>query len=256
MSSTNITNKWTAVVLSFVVPGAGHLWLGNGFCVAWFSLTAIMLVVLQNIFPISTLCPGMVKFFSFLCLGLLSAIHAENCFESQEGKYIHPGIRSKVICRASDSNKVYARIEMEVPMLKDRLWEIISHLEQFLCVDPFHSRIVIKGATAPGTDIVLEHQVLGFRFLRFGRILSWMEGRGYAFSDLSAQGKQSGFPHVFFIDIASSPEKEAIPQSKLSITVKGKWTVQWIPHVLRHWWLNMVCREHALLLMKGLSFEQ
>lgn len=253
----NTTNKWTAFALSFVVPGAGHLWLGNWLCIVWFCLAAFLMVTLQNILLVPSALSITVNLFSFLCLGLLSAKHIENYYDSKQRALLHTEIHSEIICRELDTNKIYARIEIAIPISKNKLWEIISNLENFLCIDPFHSRIVIMGTRiCQGTDIALEHQVLGFRFLRFGRILSWREGQGYAFSDLSAKGPRIGFPHVFFIEISPLCEKEKFNYSQLSITVKGKWTVRWVPRVLRHWWLNKICQEHALLLMKGLSYER
>jgi hypothetical protein len=40
--------------------------------------------------------------------------------------------------------------------------------------------------------------------------------------------------------------------SRLSISVRGKWTSRIVPVALGRWWIWLVCREHARLLQKGL----
>jgi hypothetical protein len=94
----------------------------------------------------------------------------------------------------------------------------------------------------------LEHAAFGFTSIRFGRLLRWDEGRGYAFSDLSARGPGRGFPHVFFVTV--EPGEGA--RTWLRVRVRGRWTARWLPAVLRQWWLRYVCAEHARLLRAAL----
>lgn len=73
-------------------------------------------------------------------------------------------------------------------------------------------------------------------------------------SDLSARGCRRGFPHVFMIDVAPLNLPSNLPgeQSRLTITICGKWTSAWLPLSIGRWWLWAVCREHGRLLRKAL----
>jgi hypothetical protein len=128
-----------------------------------------------------------------------------------------------------------------------------------LTIDPFHDQVTLMRAEPRvGVDLVLHHNVFGLRFLRFGRILSWREGKSYAFSDLSRHdrpregrrhcGPWQGFPHVFFVEIVP----QGADRCQLVITVRGKWTSRLMPVVVAPLWLRWVCIEHARLLMKAL----
>ncbi len=246
------------MALSMVVPGSGYLWMGSGLALIWFGAAAVLTIILQKIFLQVSFLSVTVNFLAFAGLGFLCARQTEQDIERQQRKYIDPAMSSQIFCLQSGANKIHAQIEIDIPKSAEELWKIISDPEKFLCIDPLHSRVVVMGTCPlPRTDILLEHQILGFRFLRFGKILSWRLGKGYSFSDLSAKGPRFGFPHVFFIEISDLPEEKKTNRrrSKLSIVVKGQWTARWIPRALRHWWLNKICHEHALLLMKGLSDE-
>jgi hypothetical protein len=130
-------------------------------------------------------------------------------------------------------------------------WRRVSDLPAFLTIDPFHERVVLmRDAPAAGVDLVLWHNAFGRRFARFGRILSWREGCGYTFSDLSPRGPRHGFPHVFAVAVDPLPGRAE--QSRLTIAVRGKWTSPLVPAAIGRWWIWLVCREHARLLRKGL----
>jgi hypothetical protein len=132
------------------------------------------------------------------------------------------------------------------------MWTQIADLDTFLTIDPFHHKVTLmRPAAAVGVDLVLSHNAFGRRFLRFGRILRWHEGREYAFSDLSSKGVRHGFPHVFFVRIEPPPAH--VPDGcRLAITVRGKWTSRTIPKWLGLCWLRYVCSEHARLLRKAM----
>ena len=158
----------------------------------------------------------------------------------------------KVTCSLKGP-KVKLRFSIEVPLTRQRLWDRIADLRTFLCVDPYHSRVIpMRDELKPGVDLVLEHRVLALRFLRFGRLLTWHERVGYSFSDLSARGFGRGFPHIFTVRIEPSGEG-ALDSSRcrLVVEVKGKWTATWFPHWLRKAWLVFTCRIHARLLVKS-----
>lgn len=102
--------------------------------------------------------------------------------------------------------------------------------------------------------MLLEHRAFGLAFRRYGRLLRWIEGREYAFSDLSGRGAKQGFPHVFFVSVApvsSAGER----RSRLTVEIKGKWTSRWISGSVAQWWLRYVCREHARLLAAAAERE-
>ncbi len=149
---------------------------------------------------------------------------------------------------------VKLRFDLEVPLGRNRLWERISDLETFLCIDPYHSKIIpMRRELKPGVDLALEHRVLAIRLLRFGRLLTWRERQGYSFSDLSARGPKRGFPHIFTVRIEQD-RAGSLNWSRLVVEVKGKWTATWLPHWFRRLWLVCTCRRHAYLL--GRSFHQ
>jgi hypothetical protein len=103
----------------------------------------------------------------------------------------------------------------------------------------------------PGVAIALEHRVFGVKFLRFGRLLRWREGRGYTFSDLSGRSEGRGFfPHVF--DFAVEPSASAGEGvTRLIVGIRGLWTSR-LPRWAGLWWFRYVSREHARLLKDAL----
>lgn len=150
--------------------------------------------------------------------------------------------------------RVFLTTTLDVPCSVDRLWRMASDLPRFLTIDPFHARVTLmRPSPAVGVHLALAHRVLGLEIMRFGKLLRWREGQGYAFSDLSSRGPNVGFPHVFFVDVTPSPTDPA--SSRLTIQVKGKWTARWLPAPLIQLWLRTVCHLHARLLRVALSKE-
>lgn len=81
--------------------------------------------------------------------------------------------------------------------------------------------------------IRLSHRYMGLRFERVGRILSWREGIGYAFSDLTRRGPRAGFPHVFSFRLEPVDDGHC----RLHVRVRGLWTARAIPRWLARLWL-------------------
>ena len=77
-----------------------------------------------------------------------------------------------------------------------------------------------------------------------GRILTWHEGHSYSFSDLSLRGAQVGFPHVYEYRVISL----GIDCSRLTVTVRGRWTATWIPLPARRSWLAFVMAQTRAIL--------
>ena len=121
------------------------------------------------------------------------------------------------------------------PLSSTTAWEALADLERFACLDHFHRSVEIDGETPrQGADIRIEHRMLGVGFWRVGRILRWQPGRGWAFSDLSAGGKDTGFPHVFQVEVApSGPES-----CTLDLAVTGSWTARFLPRWAVRLWLG------------------
>jgi len=247
MKTINFEDKWSAVALSFLIPGAGQLWIGSWQSIFWFVLAALLSVLLRNIFPSQSLLSIFCGSLSFIILGFFSAQQIKSFIERKQKHSMNPDIKEEVICKSIIDDKVEIGLSINVPLNRKKLWNIISNLEKFLVVDPLHKRVIIGN----DQEIILEHQVLWYRFLRIGKILYWDEGYGYAFSDISSRGSKKGFPHVFYINITSENEET----SKLNIRVKGKWTEKLIPKVLKQLWVKNICREHSLLLLSYLSKE-
>jgi hypothetical protein len=150
-------------------------------------------------------------------------------------------------------------MEVNSTLSTGQMWKRVSDLPDFLTIDPFHEQVTLQRAQpCAGVDLALHHNMFGLRFVRFGRILSWREGRSYAFSDLSRhdrpregrrhRGRWQGFPHVFFVEIVSQGDDRC----QLVIKVRGKWTSRLMPVVVARLWLRWVFIEHARLLMKAL----
>jgi len=188
------------------------------------------------------------KGLSFAALAICCAEHARRSVESA-GQAKH--LLSRVMCTAGKDRRVRMAIEIDTPYSPQELWAKVSDLPRFLTIDPFHEKIVLmRPAAAAGVHLVLWHNAWGCRFPRFGRILFWREGRGFAFSDLSRAGKKRGFPHVFFVSIDPLPGDPS--RSRLRIDVRGRWTSRWIPPWIGQHWVSQVCKDHARLLSKGL----
>jgi hypothetical protein len=231
-------DKWTAFLLSLVVPGAGQLWARRWSCLAWFAAAAAL-----SVLPL----PPAGRVFVLTVLGLCSAEHAKRGLEP--ARRSAPATTSRVSCGETRGTFVDLWIELDVPRPCGDVWRTVADLPRFLCIDPFHARVRVLGPRLEaGTALVLEHRAFGFTFLRFGRLLRWDEGRGYAFSDLSARGPGRGFPHAFFVTV--EPGEGA--RTRLRVRVRGRWTARWLPPALGQWWLRYVCAEHARLLRAAL----
>jgi hypothetical protein len=190
-------------------------------------------------------------------LGLASAEHARRCLEP-----VGVGVTSKVQCDFAGAATVCLRIEVVVPRPASEVWSVVSDFERFACVDPFHARVVVDGPEPrAGVGLSLQHRAFGITLWRSGRLLTWHEGRGYAFSDLSRRGIHAGFPHVFFVTVlprqrrSDDSRSESTTIACVRIEVRGKWTARWVPRWLRHGWLRYVCLEHARLLRALFSRE-
>jgi hypothetical protein len=255
-------DKWTAFLLSLAVPGAGQLCAGSVTCLAWFlaaGLLAWFWIVLQQESWNAALIGG--QFVTLMLLGVCSAEHAKRLLEPRGTKTSRSAGGTYQVCRTRRRGRgIEIRVELAVPLSSAELWKRVSDLPAFLTIDPFHERVVLmRDKPAAGVDLVLWHNAFGRRFARFGRILSWREGEGYTFSDLSQHGPRCGFPHVFCIAITPGGErghedrlKPELQHSRLSIAVRGKWTSPLVPVFIGRGWIWLVCREHARLLRKGL----
>jgi hypothetical protein len=232
-------DKWTAFLLSLAVPGAGQLWARRWSCLGWFTAAAAL-----SVLPL----PPAGQVAALMVLGLCSAEHAKRGLEpaGRGGA----GAVSRVSCEPMKGTAVDLRIDLDVPRPCDEVWRIVADLPSFLCIDPFHARVHVLGPRLEaGASLVLEHRAFGFTFPRFGRLLRWDEGRGYAFSDLSARGPGRGFPHCFFVTV----EPGEAARTWLRVRVRGRWTARWLPPGFGRWWLRYVCAEHARLLRTALS---
>ena len=144
-------------------------------------------------------------------------------------------------------------IEIVVPRPHGEVWPFVADLPRFACIDPFHRRVVLlQRPLKQGVALALEHCAFGVTFWRFGKLLRWHEGEGYALSDLSARGCQQGFPHVFFVGVTTDgPDK-----TRLTVRVRGKWTARFTPRWLARCWLRYVCHEHARLLRRAFEGDE
>ena len=257
-------DRWTAFLASLIVPGAGQLLARSPSCIVWFLATALF-VGGWSVGTGDGLRNGrdgadpqrLAQFGGLLVLGLLSAEHARRLQSARATGRLPwtptAGNRSRVRTAAARGRQLRVTMEVAVDRPAEVLWQRISNLPVFLTIDPFHEQVVPAGKPGTGVHLTLTHLVLGARLERFGKILRWTEGSGYAFSDLSRRGAGRGFPHVFFVAIEPLPgDSSQRPRCRLSICVRGKWTSRWIPVCLGRLWVQGICREHVRLLRQAL----
>jgi len=242
--------KWTAYWLSLWLPGMGQLMAGSWWCMPWFT-GIVFLWYVANVGGFQVAAPAGVVF--SVLLALLSAEHAKRLLEpSRSARDGRSKPRVRVRCLEVGRAAVDLRIELFLDRPVDAVWSEMADFARFTCIDPFHDRVIVQTAELrPGSDLILVHRMFGFRFLRFGKLLTWREGHGYAVSDLSRRDKRHGFPHVFFYSIESADDS-ARQRSRLTVCVRGKWTSPWVSRRFGMWWLRYVCYEHARLLRKML----
>lgn len=252
--------KWTAFVLSAIVPGAGQLAAGSSSCLAWFLTAGLWAGVAGRIthgggdnshwLMLSFLVGAGMLF----CLA--SAEHAKRLLEPRGDR--KSAVEScRVWCSPIVGRQLETMIELEISRSREELWKLVGDLPRFLTIDPFHDEVTLmRDQPAVGVDLVLSHNACGRRFLRFGKIVHWREGQAYTYSDLSPRGPRVGFPHVFLVrldDIASPPAN--LPLTRLTVRIRGRWTSPWVPAALGQGWVWLVCREHARILRKYFSHE-
>jgi hypothetical protein len=249
------TSKWTVFLLSACVPGAGQLAARSWTCLPWFAVSAGLVAALAHFgHPADGAdWPSAMQFGAGIVLCLISAEHAKRLLEQGHGRNSQV-ISAEVSYGGGRRRSVDIAIDLIVKQSADRLWQQVSDLPSFLIIDPFHDEVILmRDQPAVGVDLTLSHNALGWRFLRFGRILSWRENSGYTFSDHSARGPRTGFPHVFQVQIEPLPgPPDGLPMSRLTIRVRGRWTSRLVPVWLGRLWIRLVCLEHARLLRKGL----
>ena len=243
-------SKWSAFWLSLLAPGSGQLLTGSATSLAWFAAAAIATVVFtpRELDSSKTwiYCLALPLWFG-LCL--TSAWHARGLLERQMPWPASHAARPKVNCRTGLGRAIKATIRVKTSLSPAELWRRVSDLQNFLVIDPFHESITLMRAVpAAGVDVVLHHDAFGKRFDRFGRILWWRQGEGFAVSDLSARDPLRGFPHVFTYRVETDNNQTAT----LSVEVTGRWTSRWIPTWLGRLWIQCVCRYHAKLLASAL----
>lgn len=255
-------NKWTVFFMSLLVPGTGQLRAGSQTCWVWFFAAAFCLATVVSLSPEATQAAN--STLQVLVLGLLGILSAEHAKRQLEpGSAARPvpwpttsGNRLQVTSMPRRGRQIDVRIELTVRRSTEAMWQRISDLRRFLTIDPFHQEIVVmRRQAAAGVDLVLRHNAFGHQFSRYGRILRWHEGRGYAFSDLSGRDPSQGFPHVFFVELepaTGSLEADEGAATRVTIAIRGKWTARWVPVAWGRWWVTRICREHGRLLRKAL----
>jgi hypothetical protein len=245
-------DKWTAFASSLAIPGLGQFVAGNWSCLGWLAASIALFSLAQQLgLPPYLSCGGLIA------LGLVSAEHAKRLLERRST--VRSGLASRVVVNRARGRGVSIRMEIDSTLSTTQMWRRVSDLSSFLTIDPFHEQVTpMRAEPRAGVDLALHHNVFGLRFVRFGRILSWQEGRSYAFSDLSRhdrpregrrhRGRRQGFPHVFFVEIIPQGDDRC----QLVINVRGRWTSRLMPVVVARHWLRWVFVEHARLLMKAL----
>ena len=254
-----LPDKWTAFWLSLLFPGVGQLAAGSWSAAVWIAgAIGAALLIASSSADSSTFNPLAIVVLGVV--GLLSAEHAKRLLETKPlaGRDLTMRgrcLRRRVVWDRGRGRSFSVLMSLEFARPAAELWPIVADAPRFLTIDPFHDRVTLQQLpAAKGVDLVLSHNAFGVRFLRFGRIITWNEGQGYAYSDLSGRDKRQGFPHVFIVSIAATETAAADsqPRSTLTIRIRGRWTSRWIPIAFGRLWVSWVCREHARLLSKAL----
>ena len=142
----------------------------------------------------------------------------------------------RVTIRRTGAVECFGRFEL--PTGVGAAWCQIRDFRRFAAIDFFHGsvRVLGGGGVRAGAAIEIPHRFGPFRVTRVGRILSWEEGRGYAFSDLSARRPRRGFPHAYRYELhPQGPDTCCV-----EITIRGRWTLRALPRPLVRLWLAWV----------------
>jgi hypothetical protein len=246
-ASNFVTDKWVAFLASLLLPGFGQALSGSWSALPWFGV-AVALAAGGQAADGHSPTVALLCWLSGLGLHFASAEHAKRRLEARSADSKLRYLR-RTRCRRLSGRRIFLQIELDVPLAQSEAWRRVADVERFLCIDPFHTRVVVRGARpAAGVGLALEHRAFGARLWRVGRWLTWREGHGYAFSDLSRRNRQQGFPHVFFVDVAPLAAAGGVNAwSRVTMTVRGKWTAP-IPSRVGMLWLRYVVAEHARLL--------
>jgi hypothetical protein len=139
--------------------------------------------------------------------------------------------------RVNRNGSVDCRAILALPLSAQCAWGQLRDFHRYARQDFFHADIDTEGVIPrAGSKLTLCHRYLGIRIYRVGRILIWREGVGYSFSDLSTAGPRAGFPHTFSYRIEPTSDKAW----RLHIRVRGRWTANVVPRLLRKLWLAWV----------------
>lgn len=155
-----------------------------------------------------------------------------------------------VTIELSPQYRVRATANVEVPLAASTVWGQMRDFAWFTTLDPFHARMrVMSPELRPGARLVIEHRFLGIGINRVGRVLRWVEGSEYCFSDLSTRGTRVGFPHVYRYQV--QPRGDCA--SRISVTVTGRWSQRSLPRGLVRLWLRFVMAQLAARIRIAMS---
>jgi len=134
--------------------------------------------------------------------------------------------------------RVRAAHTIDLPMPANAVWGQMRDVSRFVTRDPLHRAVRIKNQPCNdyfpvGTELVLEHRLLGIGPDRRSRVLRWREGRGYVISDLSMRGPREAFPHVCMYEVIARDQQ----RSQIRLGVRGRWTATWVPRAFVRLWL-------------------
>jgi len=139
--------------------------------------------------------------------------------------------------RVSRRWRVRCSGRIQLRMSAGRAWGQLRDFRRFAAQDFFHAGVRIDGnVPRPGAAVEIPHRFGPFGVTRVGRILSWHEGRGYAFSDLSRRSPGAAFPHAYRYALRPL----GTDNCRLDITIRGRWTLRLLPRPLVRLWLRWV----------------
>jgi hypothetical protein len=243
-------DAWTAFLISLIAPGSGLLRARRWWCLVYFGAAAGLVMV-----KIAWL-----RWPAFVVLALVSAEHARRAVEIGRLRANRLGkpaaVRSRVLDRSGAGSGLDLRSELDVARPVEEVWARMVDLPGFVTIDPMHDRVIVQGPGGelkPGVELTIEHVAFGITFLRFGKLLTWRDGCGYSFSDLSPRGALGVFPHVFDFSLEPGEGESGTGSSRLTISIRGKWTSRLWPRWLGLPWVRYVSREHARMLRAALA---
>jgi len=162
--------------------------------------------------------------------------------------------------RLSPRWAVHAETSVRLNASTDEAWAVMQRFNAFIAADPYHTRMTDAEGnrldTLPprGTALRIGHGIGFTWFERVGTLIRVKPGEAFAFTDLSARGRNTGFPHLYRYTLTPIDDRAC----ELKLTVRGRWSARWMPRAIVLAWLGwvMVQAKWSLRVHTALEIER